>query len=529
MERIDYLEARAGVHLAYKHRPGRGPTLIFLPGYASDMAGGKASALDAWAAAEGRAMLRFDYGGCGLSGGDFEAQTLAGWRDDALAMIDRVAEGPVVPVGSSMGGWLMLLVALARPERVAALVGIAAAPDFTGWGYSEAEKLAILRDGRIEQAQSLWRGADRHHPRLLGKRRGAPPRPCADRDRLPGAADPRSGRHRRVVDLGARTDAADPFSRRADDPGQGRRPPPVARRRSRAADRHCEDAAGAPVSLTLLFLALQAPSLPSSPDPMPPRRPAPTAPATPPPAPPADAAVEARYRSCVDQVRADAEAAVAAADAWRAQGGGLHARQCLGLALVASSAGSRRRRRSSRRRARPRRRGSAPRRFLGPGGQCLGRGGPAAARARRRSTPLCWRRASPTGCAARSISTAPAPWSRLGNAAGARAEIDRALQLVPADPFAWYLSAALARRDNNLARAGIDIARARELAPDNPDILLLAGTLAGLAGNMEEAERIYRRIVAAAPDSDAGRAARESLATLREVEVPAPTPQPQSR
>lgn len=151
MERIDYLEARAGVHLAYKHRPGRGPTLIFLPGYASDMAGGKASALDAWAAAEGRAMLRFDYGGCGLSGGEFEAQTLADWRDDALAMIDRVVEGPVVLAGSSMGGWLMLLIALARPERVAALVGIAAAPDFTGWGYSDAEKLAILRDGRIEQ------------------------------------------------------------------------------------------------------------------------------------------------------------------------------------------------------------------------------------------------------------------------------------------------------------------------------------------------------------------------------------------
>ena len=151
MEQIDYLEARAGVHLAYRHRAGRGPTLIFLPGYASDMDGGKASALDAWAAAEGRAMLRFDYGGCGLSGGDFETQTLAGWRDDVLAMIDRVVEGPVVLVGSSMGGWLMLLAALARPERVAGLVGIAAAPDFTGWGYSEEEKLTILREGRLEQ------------------------------------------------------------------------------------------------------------------------------------------------------------------------------------------------------------------------------------------------------------------------------------------------------------------------------------------------------------------------------------------
>ena len=88
-------------------------------------------------------------------------------------MIDRVVEGPVVLVGSSMGGWLMLLAALARPERVAGLVGIAAAPDFTAWGFSEEQKMTILREGRLERAQPLWRGADRHHPRLLGERRGA--------------------------------------------------------------------------------------------------------------------------------------------------------------------------------------------------------------------------------------------------------------------------------------------------------------------------------------------------------------------
>jgi pimeloyl-ACP methyl ester carboxylesterase len=151
MDRIDYLDARPGVHLAYRHRTGRGPTLLFLPGYASDMAGTKAEALDAWAAREGRAMLRFDYGGCGLSGGDFEAQTLHLWRDDALAMIDRVIEGPVVAVGSSMGGWLMLLAALDRPERIVGLVGIAAAPDFTAWGYSEAQKMILLQDGRLEE------------------------------------------------------------------------------------------------------------------------------------------------------------------------------------------------------------------------------------------------------------------------------------------------------------------------------------------------------------------------------------------
>jgi pimeloyl-ACP methyl ester carboxylesterase len=151
MTRIDYLDAREGVHLAYQHRAGRGPTILFLPGYMSDMAGGKASALDAWAQAQGRSMLRFDYGGCGLSGGAFEDQTLRLWLDDALAMIDRVAQGPLVLVGSSMGGWLMLLAALERPARVAGLIGIAAAPDFTAWGFTEEQKLAILRDGRIEE------------------------------------------------------------------------------------------------------------------------------------------------------------------------------------------------------------------------------------------------------------------------------------------------------------------------------------------------------------------------------------------
>lgn len=135
--------------LAYKHRPGRTPTIVFLPGYMSDMEGTKAAALDGWAAAEGRAMLRFDYSGCGASAGDFETQTLHGWRDDALAMIDRVVQGPLVLVGSSMGGWLMLLAALARPERVVGLVGVAAAPDFTSWGFTEEQKVTILREGRL--------------------------------------------------------------------------------------------------------------------------------------------------------------------------------------------------------------------------------------------------------------------------------------------------------------------------------------------------------------------------------------------
>jgi tetratricopeptide (TPR) repeat protein len=114
----------------------------------------------------------------------------------------------------------------------------------------------------------------------------------------------------------------------------------------------------------------------------------------------------------------------------------------------------------------------------------------------------------------------------LGQADRARQDIDRALQLVPADGFAWYLSAALARRASDPARALTDIARARALAPDNPDVLLLAGTMVGEAGNMAEAERLYRRVVELAPDSEAGRAAAASLATVREIEVPAPTPAP---
>ena len=150
MDSVNYFEAGGGVRLAYRYRPGRGPTLVFLPGYMSDMEGGKATALDSWAAAEGRAMIRFDYGGCGASDGEFETQTLHRWRDDAVVMIDRV-DGPVLLVGSSMGGWLMLLAALARPERVKALVGIAAAPDFTDWGYSDAEKRAIRETGRLSR------------------------------------------------------------------------------------------------------------------------------------------------------------------------------------------------------------------------------------------------------------------------------------------------------------------------------------------------------------------------------------------
>lgn len=137
--------------IAYHLTQGTGPTIVFLPGYASDMSGSKALALEAWAKAEGRAFLRFDYGGCGLSEGSFEDQTLAGWREDVETMIDRVVEGPVVLVGSSMGGWLMLLVARERADKVVGLVGVAPAPDFTDWGFTTDEKMTLLQTGRLER------------------------------------------------------------------------------------------------------------------------------------------------------------------------------------------------------------------------------------------------------------------------------------------------------------------------------------------------------------------------------------------
>lgn len=129
-----------GRRIAFRDNPGNGPALVFLPGYMSDMAGGKASAVFDWAVAHGRACLLLDYSGCGESEGDFAEGTLTRWRDEVLELLAAHCDGPVVLIGSSMGGWLMLLVALAAPERIAALVGIAAAPDFTDWGFDAGQK-----------------------------------------------------------------------------------------------------------------------------------------------------------------------------------------------------------------------------------------------------------------------------------------------------------------------------------------------------------------------------------------------------
>jgi len=286
-----------------------------------------------------------------------------------------------------------------------------------------------------------------------------------------------------------------------------------------------------------LFAMQAAPSLPASPDPMPPRRPRPeaAAPATPAPAPapaPEDPAT-ARYRECTGQIRANAEMAVTAANVWHDQGGGASARQCLGLALIAldrwEPAAT-----AFEQAAREAESANDPRRadFWAQAGNAW----VAAGDGRKALAALDAALLSPN------LTDELRGEVRLDRARarvalddnqGARTEIDRAAQLVPNDPLTWYLSAALARRVNDLPRAATDIARARQLAPDSPDIVLLAGTIAGLTGNMAEAESLYRQVAQQAPDSDAGRQAAASLATMREVEAPAasppPAPQPQPR
>jgi pimeloyl-ACP methyl ester carboxylesterase len=120
-----------GARLAWRRGAGAGPTVVWLGGFHSDMTGTKAEALADWAQVQGRAFVRFDYFGHGRSSGDFAEGTVTRWRGDALAVIDQLTEGPLVLVGSSMGGWLSCLAALARPERVGGLVLLAPAADFT--------------------------------------------------------------------------------------------------------------------------------------------------------------------------------------------------------------------------------------------------------------------------------------------------------------------------------------------------------------------------------------------------------------
>ncbi|MGO4916528.1 alpha/beta fold hydrolase [Pseudogemmobacter sp. W21_MBD1_M6] len=147
------LETPQGRRIAYHQTQGRGPGIVFLGGFKSDMDGTKAVHLQAWAAGQGRAFLRFDYSGHGASSGAFTDGCIGDWAADARAVVTSLTEGPQVLVGSSMGGWISLLLARAIPERLCGLVGIAAAPDFTEdsmWGgFTDAQKAGLDRDGQV--------------------------------------------------------------------------------------------------------------------------------------------------------------------------------------------------------------------------------------------------------------------------------------------------------------------------------------------------------------------------------------------
>jgi pimeloyl-ACP methyl ester carboxylesterase len=148
-----FLTTPQGRKIAYHQTAGQGPGVVFLGGFKSDMGGTKAVFLQDWAARTGRAFLRFDYSGHGESSGDFLDGAIGDWFEDALAAVSALTKGPQVLVGSSMGGWISMLVARALPERVAALVGIAAAPDFTEdsmWaGFSAAQRDELAATERV--------------------------------------------------------------------------------------------------------------------------------------------------------------------------------------------------------------------------------------------------------------------------------------------------------------------------------------------------------------------------------------------
>jgi pimeloyl-ACP methyl ester carboxylesterase len=145
------LDRGNGTDLAWVRVEGSEPTVVFLPGFGSDMTGDKATMLAAFCAERGHAMLRFDYSGHGASSGKFVDGTIGAWAADAVAAIDALTTGRLILVGSSMGGWIALLAALARPDRIAGLVGIAAAPDFTQrlmWdAMAPPERAKLQRDG----------------------------------------------------------------------------------------------------------------------------------------------------------------------------------------------------------------------------------------------------------------------------------------------------------------------------------------------------------------------------------------------
>ncbi len=150
---VSYLDTPQGRRLAYHKTDGAGPGVVFLGGLRSDMEGTKALHLEAWAKAHGRSFLRFDYSGHGQSSGEFTDGSIGDWAEDAAAAILTLTDGPQVLVGSSLGGWISLLIAKRHSERLAGLVTIAAAPDFTEdsmWaGFSDTERRQLMEEGQV--------------------------------------------------------------------------------------------------------------------------------------------------------------------------------------------------------------------------------------------------------------------------------------------------------------------------------------------------------------------------------------------
>jgi pimeloyl-ACP methyl ester carboxylesterase len=154
MTEASFLTTKSGRKIAYHRSDGHGPCIVFLGGLKSDMEGTKAVFLEEWARSQGRAFLRFDYSGHGLSSGEFTDGCIGDWARDTRDAVAALTEGPILPVGSSMGGWQALLLCRARPEGIAGLVTIAAAPDFTEdsyWaGFTDVQKALLEKDGAIE-------------------------------------------------------------------------------------------------------------------------------------------------------------------------------------------------------------------------------------------------------------------------------------------------------------------------------------------------------------------------------------------
>lgn len=228
---------------------------------------------------------------------------------------------------------------------------------------------------------------------------------------------------------------------------------------------------------------------------------------------------ETLYRECVAVVAAEPERAVTVANDWRLRGGGVLARQCLGLAYTAlerwapAAVAFEQAAREAETEQDPRRADF----WVQSGNSWLAEGDADKARAAFDSA-LATTSLTPELRGEVHIDRARAGVA-LDDLAGARADLDRALELVPADPFGWLLSAALAMREDSLARAQRDIAKALELAPNDPDVLLQAGTIAGAAGQADEARGFYERAAKAAPDSEAGQAAQAALGGAPRLEV----------